>query len=188
MIIYERMIKMVYLFLADGFEIVEAMAPLDILRRGGVEVVTVGVTGKTVVCSKGVEVKADITVDEVDMNGCEMIILPGGLPGATNLRDSDEVGDLIDEAEANGIYMAAICAAPMVLGLRGVLRGKRATCFPGYEKDLLGAECTGEGVVSDGRVITGKGAGRSIEFGLALLAALKGTAAAEAVAAKMQCE
>ena len=179
---------MVYLFLADGFEIVEAMAPLDILLRGGVDVKTVGVMGKTVTCSKGVELKADITIDEVDMDGCEMIVLPGGLPGATNLRDSDEVGEIIDQAEANGIYMAAICAAPMVLGLRGVVRGKKATCFPGYEEDLLGAECTGEGVVTDGRVITGKGAGRSIEFGLALLTALKGKAVAEEVAAKMQCK
>lgn len=179
---------MVYLFLADGFEIIEAMAPLDILRRGGVEVKTVGVMGKTVTCSKGVELKADITIDEVDMDECEMIVLPGGLPGATNLRDSEEVAEIIDRAEAGGLRMAAICAAPMVLGLRGVLRGKKATCFPGYENDLLGADCTGEGVVTDGRVITGKGAGRSIEFGLALLTALKGKAAADEVAGKMQCE
>lgn len=179
---------MVYLFLADGFEIIEAMAPLDVLRRGGVEVKTVGVTGKTVTCSKGVELKADITIDEVDMDGCEMIILPGGLPGATNLRDSEQLSDIIDCAEANGLYMAAICAAPMVLGLKGVLRGKRATCYPGYENDLLGADCTGEAVAADGRVITGRGAGVSVDFGLALLAALKGKAAADSVAEKMQCK
>lgn len=178
---------MVYLFLADGFEIIEAMAPLDILRRGGVEVKTVGVTGKKVKCSKGVEVVCDITVDEAPMEGCEMLVLPGGLPGAENLRDSEAVSDMIDEAERAGIRMAAICAAPMVLGLKGALRGKRATCFPGYEKDLLGAECTGAGVEVDGRVITAKGAGRSVEFGLALLAALRGRAAADDVAAKMQC-
>ncbi len=178
---------MVYLFLADGFEIIEAMAPLDILRRGGVEVKTVGVTGKRVSCSKGVEVTADITIDEASMDGCEMLVLPGGLPGAENLAASEALSDMIDEAESAGVRMAAICAAPMVLGLKGALRGKKATCFPGYENKLLGAECTGEGVVTDGRVITAKGAGRSIEFGLALLAALKGRAAADAVAAKMQC-
>ncbi len=181
---------MVYLFLADGFEIVEAMAPLDILRRGGVEVKTVGLFGKNVKCSKGVELKADITIDEVNMESCEMIVLPGGLPGAAHLRDSDAVSEIVDFAEANGIYMAAICAAPMVLGLRGVLRGKKAVCYPGYEKDLLGAECmdsSSYGVVTDGRVITARGAGVSIEFGLALLTALRGVDAANSVAEKMQC-
>ncbi len=179
---------MVYLFLADGFEIMEAMAPLDILRRGKVEVKTVGLFGKTVTCSKGVEVKADITIDQVEMDKCEMIVLPGGIPGATNLRDSDEINDIIDYAEAHGIYMAAICAAPMVLGLKGVLRGKKAVCYPGYENDLLGAECMDPeyGVVTDGRVITSRGAGASIEFGLALLTALKGVEAADSVAEKMQ--
>lgn len=181
---------MVYLFLADGFEIVEAMAPLDVLRRGGVEVKTVGVLGKNVTCSKGVELKADVTIDEVDMDKCEMIVLPGGLPGATNLRDSEAVAEIIDYAEANGLYMAAICAAPMVLGHRGVLRGKRAVCYPGYENDLLGADCMDQdscGVVTDGRVITARGAGVSIEFALALLTALKGADTANDVAAKMQC-
>ncbi len=178
---------MVYLFLADGFEIVEAMAPLDILRRGGVEVQTVGLFGKTVTCSKGVELKADITIDEIDMTKCEMIILPGGLPGAEHLKNSKKIGEIISYAMDNGLYMAAICAAPMVLGLNGALRGKKATCFPGYENDLLGAEYTGEGVTADGLVITGRGAGQSVKFGLALLAALKGEAAADTVAAKMQC-
>ncbi len=178
---------MVYLFLADGFEIVEAMAPLDMLRRAGADVKTVGLFGKAVKCSKNVELKADITIDEVDMNRCEMIILPGGLPGAENLRDSDEIGEIIDAAESNGIFIAAICAAPMVIGRRGVLRGKRATCFPGYEDELLGAECTGEGVVRDGKVITAKGAGRSIEFGLALVEALYGSAKAQEIKAKIQC-
>lgn len=180
---------MVYLFLADGFEIVEAMAPLDVLRRGGVDVQTVGLFGKTVVCSKGVELRADITIGEVNMEECEMIILPGGLPGAEHLRDSEEISDIIDYAEAHGIYMAAICAAPMVLGLKGVLRGKKAVCYPGYENDLLGAEVMDReyGVAADGRVITGRGAGVSIEFGLALLGALKGSDCAQTVAEKMQC-
>lgn len=181
---------MVYLFLADGFEIIEAMAPLDVLRRGGVEVQTVGVLGKTVTCSKGVEVKADITIDRVDMSKCEMIVLPGGLPGAEHLRDSEEIGEIIEYAEANGIYMAAICAAPMVLGRKGVLRGKKATCYPGYENQLYEADCMSSkeyGVVTDGRVITARGAGVSVDFALALLGALKGAAAAGEVAEKMQC-
>lgn len=178
---------MVYLFLADGFEIVEAMAPLDMLRRAGAQVRTVGLFGKKVKCSKNVEVTADITMDEVDMKNCEMIILPGGLPGAEHLRDSDEIGEIIDCAESSGIFIAAICAAPMVIGQRGVLRGKKATCFPGYESELLGAEYTGAGVVRDGRVITAKGAGRSIEFGLALVAALYGNEKADEIKAKIQC-
>lgn len=181
------MIKMVYLFLADGFEIVEAMAPLDMLRRAGAHVQTVGLFGKKVRCSKNVEVTADIGMDEVNMDDCEMIILPGGLPGAEHLRDSEEIGEIIDTAERNGCFIAAICAAPMVIGRRGVLRGKRATCFPGYEDELLGAECTGEGVVRDGRVITAKGAGRSIEFGLALVDALYGKAIADVIKSKIQC-
>ncbi len=180
---------MVYLFLADGFEIIEALAPVDVLRRGGVDVQTVGLFGKTVTCSKGVTVTADITIDQVNMENCEMIVLPGGLPGAEHLRDSAEISDIIDYAEANGIYMAAICAAPMVLGLKGVLRGKKAVCYPGYEDQLLGADIMGEdyGVATDGRVITGRGAGVSIDFGLALLGALKGYDKAAQVAAKMQC-
>ena len=178
---------MIYLFLADGFEIVEAMAPLDMLRRAGAEVKTVGLFGQQVKCSKGVELKADITIDEVDMDGCEMIILPGGLPGAEHLRDSEEIAEIIDCAERSSIFIAAICAAPMVIGRRGVLRGKKATCFPGYEDELLGADYTGEGVVRDGKVITAKGAGRSIEFGLALVEALYGRAKADEIKGKIQC-
>lgn len=178
---------MVYLFLADGFEIIEAMAPLDMLRRAGAEVQTVGLFGKTVKCSKNVELKADITIDEVNMENCEMIILPGGLPGAEHLRDSEEIAEIVDYAESNSLFIAAICAAPMVIGQRGVLRGKRATCFPGYEDELLGATCTGEGVVRDGKVITAKGAGRSIEFGLALVEALFGKNKAEEIKGKIQC-
>ncbi|MGN1098517.1 MAG: DJ-1 family glyoxalase III [Clostridia bacterium] len=178
---------MVYLFLADGFEIVEAMAPLDMLRRAKVDVKTVGLFSRTVTCSKGVELKADLSMDEVDMKNCEMIILPGGLPGAEHLRDSEEIGEIVDYAEASGLYIAAICAAPMVIGRRGVLRGKKATCFPGYEDELLGAECTGEGVVRDGKVITAKGAGRSVEFGLALVEALCGREKAAEIKEKIQC-
>ncbi len=180
---------MVYIFLADGFEIIEAMAPLDVLGRGGADVRTVGLNGKTVKSSKGVTVEADMSIDEIDMDKCEMIVLPGGLPGAENLLGSEAVSAAIDYAEANGLYMGAICAAPMVLGLKGVLRGTRAVCFPGYENDLLGAEVMGEGhyVVTDGRIITAKGAGASIEFGLALLGALKGYDVSGSVAEKMQC-
>ena len=174
---------MVYLFLADGFEEIEALTPVDLLRRAGVDVITVGVTGKTVTGSHGITTTADCEAEEAlamlqSGKTPEMIVLPGGMRGAATLDASPVVDAFVDAAENSGAYIAAICAAPMILGKRGLLRGKRATCFPGFEEYLIGADVTGERTVTDGRYITGQAMGAATEFSLALVKALKGEYAA----------
>lgn len=178
---------MVYVFLANGFEITEALAPVDMLRRAGVSTLTVGIGSQRVVSSCNIEVKADILPEEMDLTKCEMVVLPGGMPGSENLLHSPVVDKVLYFAAENGIYAAAICAAPMVLGLKGMLKGKNATCFPGFEDKLLGASLVGDGVCTDGKIITAKGAGKSIEFGLALVEALKGRECALEIKGKIQC-
>ena len=178
---------MFYVFLADGFEETEAIAPIDILRRAKLSVTTVGVGGTLIRGSHGVCVKADISIDEFEADPeLEGVILPGGMPGTRNLDASADVREAVAYAAAYNKFVCAICAAPSVLGHLGVLKGKRATCFPGFETELEGAEYTGEGVTADGRFITAKGAGRAVEFGLAIVAAAKGEAEAQAIAAAMQ--
>lgn len=179
---------MVYIFLADGFEETEALAPLDILRRSGIETLTVGVTGKEVCGAHGIKVEADILPGEVDLTELEGVALPGGLPGADNLAASDEVADILEFAYKNGLLICAICAAPYILGERGYLNGKKATCYTGYEEKLLGATCTGEPVVRDGNIITARGAGAALSFGFHIAAALKGEDAAKKVKDSMLCE
>lgn len=170
---------MVYMFLANGFEEVEALCPLDLLRRAGVEVTTVGVGGaEYVMGAHGICVQADIPDAMYRDAKPEMVILPGGMPGARNLDESRAVDEALRAAASSGGYLAAICAAPMVLGHRGYLKGKRATCYPGFEGELEGATVAEERVVSDGKVITAAGMGVALEFGLALVRALKGEAAA----------
>lgn len=161
---------MIYIFLADGFEETEMIAPWDILLRGGLDVKTVGVTGEYVTGAHGMKVKSDISLSEVDEAQGEMFILPGGMPGTTNLDNSDRVREIILNAYNSGKYVAAICAAPMVLGKLGILKGKKATCFPGFEEYLEGAEHVREHAVCDGNVITAIGAGGAMEFGFKLLA------------------
>lgn len=166
----ERKIIMVYIFLADGFEETEMIAPWDILLRGGLDVKTVGVTGEYVTGTHGMVVKSDISLNEVDEEKGEMFILPGGMPGTSNLDECEKVREIILNAHAKGKYVGAICAAPMVLGKLGVLNGKKATCFPGFEEYLEGAELVRTHAVHDGNVITAIGAGGAMEFGFALLA------------------
>lgn len=165
---------MVYVFLADGFEECEALAPVDILRRGGLDVKTVGVGGKTVSGSHGIPVVCDITEDEAVTDCLEAIVLPGGMPGTLNLEKSNSVQRFIDFAVQNGLIIGAICAAPSILGHKGLLRGKKATCFPGFEKDLVGAEFSDVAVIRDGNVITAFGAGAAFDFGFELLSAITG--------------
>jgi 4-methyl-5(b-hydroxyethyl)-thiazole monophosphate biosynthesis len=179
---------MVYLFLADGFEEIEALTPVDLLRRAGVEVVTVGVSGKTVTGSHGIAVSADVGAEEaLAMLAAgtipEMIVLPGGMPGAATLDASPLVDTFIDAAEKANAYIAAICAAPMILGKRGLLRGRHATCFPGFEEYLEGAAYMDVHTVTDGRYITGRAMGAATEFALALIKELKGEGAADALRA-----
>ena len=165
---------MVYLFLANGFEEVEALCPLDLLRRAGVPVTTVGIGGDMITGAHGITVRADIPDTMFRDSKPDMIVLPGGMPGASNLDASHTVEMALRAASRNNAYLTAICAAPMVLGKRGYLDGKRAICFPGFEEHLLGATVAKERVVTDGNVITAAGMGVALDFGLALVSALKG--------------
>jgi len=166
---------MVYLFLADGFEEIEALCVLDILRRAGVEIKTVGVSGKIANGAHQIPVTCDITQNELDVNAdFDMIILPGGLPGAHNLNDSPVVDAMISKAVQNDKFICAICAAPYVLGIRGVLKGKKATCYPGFEDKLTGAQAVDAGVVRDGKIITGRAMGSATDFALEIAEALCG--------------
>ena len=173
---------MIYMFLANGFEEIEALLPLDLMRRVGLEVTTVGIGGKDITGSHGITVKADITDSDLADNAPECVILPGGMPGTKNLDASPVVHKALDDALENNSLICAICAAPMILGKRGILRGKKATCFPGFEEYLEGATVGGR-VVRDGQVITGIGMGAALEFGIEIVAALKGREEAEKLAA-----
>lgn len=181
---------MVYVFLAEGFELVEAMAPVDILRRAKVEVKTVGVTGKVVAASNGVPVTADIEISEAVKDGLDCIVLPGGLPGTLNLEKSAQVQDFIDFSAGNGKLIGAICAAPSILAHKGLLQGREATAYPSFQKDLTqgGARLSESYVVSDGIFITGRGMGVSTQFGLKLAEALVGPEAANEIKSGIQFE
>ena len=179
---------MVYLFLADGFEIIEALAPVDMLTRAKIDVKTVGVTGELVESSCGVKVKADILLEDFDFYDVDGIILPGGMPGTLNLENNADVQRAIDNAENIGALICAICAAPSVLGHKGLLNGVEATCFPGFENALEGAELSDKYVVRDGNIITARGAGVCIEFGLEIVKALKGEALANEIRSSIQCD
>ena len=159
---------MFYLFLADGFEETEALAPLDMMRRAKIEVKTVGVTGEFVTGSHGVTVKADLKPEEISFNNIDGVVLPGGMPGTVHLGEDDTVSQVIREFEKEGKLVAAICAAPSVLGQAGILNGKKATCHPGFEEKLTGAEVFFSPVVCDGNVITSRGMGTAVPFGLAV--------------------
>lgn len=178
---------MVYLFLADGFEIIEALAPVDMLRRAKIDVTTVGVTGKTVSSSCGVAVTADITVDELNYEDAEAVILPGGMPGTLNLEANAVVQCAIDYAVENNKYVCAICAAPSILGHKNLLKGRRAICFPSFEEELTGALLSDEYVVTDGIFITARGAGVAVDFGLEIVKALSDEKTAENIRNTIQC-
>ncbi len=174
---------MVYMLLGTGFEEAEAIAPLDLLRRAGVEAATVGVTGKTVYGSHGIGIEADITIDQMDLTNLEMIILPGGLGGVASARASKEALEALRFAWDNGKFVAAICAGPTVLADLGITDGKNATCYPGCESQMGSANMAeNAAAVRDGMLITGTSAGCAIPFGLELVAALKGREAADTVA------
>ena len=174
---------MVYLLLGTGFEETEAIAPLDLLRRAGIRVLTVGINGKTVYGSHNIGVEADITIDEMDLTDLDMIILPGGLGGVASARASKAAMDALAFAWENGKFVAAICAGPTVLADLGITDGRKATCYPGCEGGMGQAELVpGAACVRDGKLITGTSAGCAIPFGLALIAALKGEEASNAIA------
>lgn len=176
---------MVYVLLADGFEEVEAIEPIDILKRGGVEVTTVGVTGKVVTGAHGIPITADIEIQDIQPEDMELLMLPGGA-GHELLDASNEVHALINYAVANNLYISAICAAPSILGKKQILDGKNAVCFPGYEKYLYGAVISDEKAVTDGKIITAKGAGAAAEFGFSMLTVLKNRETADKIKEIMQ--
>ena len=164
---------MIYCILADGFEEIEALTPIDILRRAGVSVTSVGVTGKTVTGSHGISVEADITeseaADALSRADIEAVVLPGGMPGADNLNASSVVEKYISAAKDCGAFIAAICAAPSILGHKGLLEGKKAVCYPGFEQELKGAQVLDEAVCVDGSIITSCGMGSAIKFSHAII-------------------
>ncbi len=178
---------MIYVFLADGFEEIEALAPVDFLRRAGIEVNIVGVTGDVCTGAHGIEVKTDVSLSDVNLNEkVEGVILPGGMPGADNLDKSPEVHNAIDYCIEKGNFVCAICAAPFILGKKGLLNGKKATCFPGFEEYLAGAEILSDGVVRDGNIITARGAGVAWEFGAEIAAQIVGKEKSEGILGAIQ--
>lgn len=187
--IINKMDSKVYIFLADGFEELEALAPLDILRRAGFEVETVSITNDIeVVGSHGLRVLCDSTINLISPEIAELLILPGGMPGAENLAASEELAKILTKQNEGGKWLAAICAAPFVLGKLGLLQGKQATCYPGYEQYLEGAECLNQPVVVSQNVITGNGAGAAVRFAFTIVAKLKGQRVADFLAEKMMNE
>ena len=175
---------MVYMFLANGFEEIEALCPLDLLRRANIEVTTVGIGSEVIGGAHNITVHADIVDVMFSDSNPEMIILPGGMPGAKNLDESRIVDTAIKIANKKGAYIAAICAAPFILGKRGLLKGKRAVCYPGFEGELIGAKVGEEGlrVITDGAITTAVGMGAAGEFALALLCAMGRKKEADALA------
>ena len=177
---------MVYVFLANGFEEVEALAQVDILRRAGLGVTTVSVTGhKHVEGAHGVQVMADELFEKVDYTDATAMILPGGMPGATNLANHSGLCEIIKVAYRNNAVVAAICAAPLVLGRLGLLRDKRATIYPGMESEINGAVITHALVECDGRIITGKGPAAAFAFAYTIVDALMGRGASDRIATGM---
>ena len=177
---------MVYVFLAEGFEEIEAVTPIDILLRAGLTVKTVAVGASPVTGAHGLSSTADMDIGEVCLDEAELIILPGGMPGTKNLENSDTIRTFVRRAHEKNIPVGAICAAPSILGHMGLLAGKSATCFPGFEETLVGAHVKEEAVVADGSIITARGAGCAAEFGFTLAAMLVGEETAAQLRRSMQ--
>lgn len=175
---------MVYLFLANGFEEIEALTQVDYLRRAGIEITTLGITGEYVTGTRNITVKADMLIDEADVSDAEMLILPGGLGGVDGISSCKKAMEMIKHAYEKGIYLAAICAAPTILASLGMLKGKKCVCYPSMLNELEdngGIVCADKAVIKDGKIITAKAAGASEEFSFELIKVLKDEASAEAV-------
>lgn len=171
----------IVVFFATGYEEIEALAVVDVLRRGRVEVVMAGIESMSVTSARNITMQMDALAENIDYEQVDMLVLPGGLGGVEGLARSQFVTDTIHEFVAKDKYIGAICAAPSVLGKLGVLKGHRVTCYPGFEKCLEGADHTDERVVISGKFITGIGAGASLEFALTLLEIVKNKETAEAI-------
>lgn len=176
---------MIYMLLTNGFEDIEALETLDILRRAGLSAKTVGISEGKVISSHNVTVLCDLTFDDTDFSDMTMLVLPGG-PGHTAFSDSEKVLDLIKNTYEKGIYIAAICASPSVMGRLGLLKGRRFTCFPGFEDTVKGGIYSPEKVVSDGKFITARGAGAASDFGFEIVKLFKGELVAGELKKQMQ--
>lgn len=182
----QNLMAKVYMFFANGSEEIESLIPVDVFRRGGVEVKTVSITGSEYVeMAHGVVLKADMKFEDADFSDADLLMLPGGLPGATNLNEHEGVRKAVLSQYESGKLVAAICAAPMVFGSLGIVEGKRATCYPGFEKYLTGAEYTHELCTVDGNVVTGEGPAATLPYAYTLLAMLTTEQTAHAVAEGM---
>lgn len=176
----------VYVFLATGFEEIEAGTPVDILRRAGVEVQMVSIEDKDYVTgARGITFKADAKFSEVDKDAADIIVLPGGMPGTTNLYNFAPLMDLVKEYNSKGKRIAAICAAPTIFGKLGLLEGRKACCYPDMEDDLKGADVSYDSVVTDGNITTSRGMGTAIDFSLELLTLLTDRQNADEMAKKV---
>ncbi len=179
---------MVYVFLADGFEEIEALTPVDLLRRAGVKVQTVSIytDRKVVTGARGIPVTADISLGDVDTGNADIMVLPGGMPGTVNLLECEKLMEMVDKQNAAGRRIAAICAAPAkILGTKGLLKGKKATCYPGLEDLLDGAAPVTKSAVTDGNITTSRGLGTAVDFACELIALLLGKEKSDEVRASV---
>ncbi|NLL93520.1 MAG: DJ-1/PfpI family protein [Clostridiales bacterium] len=178
-------------FLATGFEEVEALSVVDILRRGNIDTIMVSISGDLFVTgSHNITIKADMKIEDVDFDSVDMLFLPGGMPGTTNLSGCKVLCDNIVDFNAKGKRLAAVCAAPSIFGDLGILNGKKATCYPGFEERLVGATVVKDRVITDGNITTSRGIGTSLELGLELLKLLTNKESADSMAQDIQhiCE
>lgn len=179
---------MLYMFFADGFEEVEAVATLDVIRRAGIEIQSVGIGSEIIQGSHNMKFICDKTDSDISVSdNLKGIILPGGMPGTTNLMVNSVVNEFIDYCNENNLLICAICAAPMILGKKGLLDGKEAICFPGFENELTGADISDKFVCRDCNIITAKGMGSAINFGLEIVSALTDSITAEKLKNTLQC-
>lgn len=177
----------VYAFLAEGLEEVECLAVVDVLRRAEIDTYLVSVTGQKRVCgSHKIAIEADNLFEELNMEDADVLFLPGGMPGTLNLKAHQGLSQALTRACRQGRRIAAICAAPSILGQMGLLSGKTATCYPGYEDQLKEASCSLSGVVTDGNITTARGLGYALDLGLELVRLLKGPQQSEKVKCAIQ--
>jgi protein deglycase len=173
--------------LANGFEEIEAIVPVDIWRRAGFEVVMLSISNELIVTgAHQISVLADGLLDETQIDDAAMLFLPGGMPGAQNLDNHQPLNKMVNEFATKGKVLGAICAAPLILGHNNLLNGKRATCFPGFENELYGAAITGQQVETDGNIVTAIGAGSAVEFAFSIVARFKGEEFAKELSLKMK--
>lgn len=174
--------KNVYVFFAEGFEEIEALTVVDLLRRAQIPAVMTGITGNgDVTGSHGIRIGMDASIEDVSLENAAMLVLPGGMPGTRHLGACEKLAELLREADAQKIRIGAICAAPSVLGDMGLLKGRKAVCFPGFEERLTGAEVQTAKAVTDGHITTSRGMGTAIPFGLEIIRLLKGEEEAERI-------